>query len=364
MEKESVNLVYLQTPFQVKVFLEMVGNQILEINKWIVFYEPRVRESVKDFTIVDVIVSYEVNGITLSKTLPFFDQLKYCSIVKKHIKTHDELLHSLLIQYYIGNFIFFSEKAIMTQLIIKNLANETTIWSVDEGTGHYATSTVKDTLLKILYRLITPFLLGFSYDYFRVLGTHSKINKLVLRSPDMRQYQSDAEIFSFSQLGIGNSNKHVKLNGKGSKSILLVTAPHSEAKRMTVNEEFAMIQNIVIEFNQKGLYVFIKPHPREAPHKYDSIVGNFELLNSDLLFENIDIFSCLFIVNFFSSIVIDLVANGFPPDRILSYSLGNHDGIMHLFLKTTIIYNVEQIGFLLSQDLPSLFTESNDFKIS
>jgi hypothetical protein len=339
------NCVYIQTPFHLRVFLKLKEQIILFNYDWIIFYDRLMGEQIADNITGNNYILQEINGIEMDTNLSIQDQLKNCKKVKKRINYFKQEIDQIINTYDILNFVFFSEKNIFSQLVLSRIKIHTTAWSIDEGTGHYVLPSNNDLIKKTLYKIITPFLVGFKYEYFRVLGTHKRIDNLVLRVPELQKFsRSQFSVKSFKEMGLMEAPGKLIFSDNTRPWIMILTSPYSEEGRADLKQEIQFIEGMVKLFTGLGFGILFKPHPREDfEMKIQNIKGmsNVKIVPASIAFENIFYHDFIYIINFYSSIIIDLLSSNFSRAKIITVNLTNRRDANHLFSKTPYFTNFE-----------------------
>lgn len=242
----------------------------------------------------------------------------------------------------IHNVIIFSEKDLFTQILLKKFKNSNII-AIDEGTGYYNKDSYKDKIKKILYLVISPLLFsGFTYRYFVVLGTHPSIKEVYIRRPEL--IYTLREKIEYHQIE-NDSIRKLSLQTT-EKSILVLTSPIYEDEKLPQGEAFDLLRKTMSILSNRGYIVYLKTHPREKIDKYSDLIQEYQLktIPKNKRSEDLDYFEYSYIVNFFSSSIIDILEKEYPAERIISiYPSRSFSNRKHIFKSTNIIYKIEEM---------------------
>jgi hypothetical protein len=321
---EKLSIIYVQTPFQWSVAKRIIEQSDFSNQKWWVVCNP--------------LMSGILQGEDVKFKLIAADDLevKFSWSLMSHIRNRNRLVHGsklvreswqeILKSNEVEKLFFFSEKNVFVQLLLKEISSSTEVWCVDEGTAIYINSKYYDFLLKAIYSLVTPFLIGFNYEFFRVHGTHRRIDFWLVRLPHcMNMKGKEGRVKGFDELGLAQ-RKVMDKTPIATKRMLILFSTFSEDSRKSVKEESELIHQFVEIIVGQGWSVVIKPHPRERNlHKYDSIQDNPKvmLLNGINTSEVLDYADFGGVVNFYSSSVIDLLDSGYSASRIFTFDVGS-----------------------------------------
>ncbi len=348
MGLEKKNIAYIQTPFHVRTLGQLLNSGYFGSTEWIIFYDKLVANYIsKEFS--------DSRSIEVNLDLTYYGKKKYLSYIIDRIKQGRDLrdkileynkkIKGLIKAEKIDNYLCFSEKNILSQLILKNITNQTVAWSIDEGFAHYIKAIKSDFFKKITYNLLTPVVLGFQYQYFRVHGTHRRFNKVVLRVPSKKLYKTSAEVVSFAEMGIDGVIKTEKVyKGDNFRSVLILTLPYENIRSYS-QKGTVTIMKLIQELLNLDYSVYVKPHPREDITKYKYYGTNIILLDKEVPFENIDYFQYTFIVSEISSTAIELLRSSYPKEKLIFLNIDIWGKQMkHFFQDTNVLYYGESIN--------------------
>jgi hypothetical protein len=249
----------------------------------------------------------------------FQSPLKLIRPIKKKVEQIKNEIAELHHNYNFSGplcFIIGSDKDIFTQFLLYNLGKSTKkIIAVDEGLGFYVRRTLKDFVIALLYQLFTPILFGQRLYYIKRLGTMPGISEVYLRDigllPKQQKHIKYKE-FHFNELQVP------KIINSG--KVLLYSFPNQDYLFEEV-EKIDIYRKIGSYLKANSRELIIKPHPRED---YNGLVlglseyENINVLNGSFLGETLNYFEYEYIINVFSSIILDIVSSSYPKKRLLT----------------------------------------------
>jgi len=187
---------------------------------------------------------------------------------------------------------------------------------VDEGIGFYVNKNIKDELLSLTYRLLTPVFFGSKLYYIKRLGVYPKIDTIYLRTPELLKNKNNK--ISYIQFSLNNQIEESLEIPKG--NVLLFSFP-DQNYQIQKGLKNKIIKEIAYYLNENGKKLIIKPHPRENLNElkaFLSNINNIQILDNNFSGEELDYFDYEIIVNFFSSIILDLIDRKYPNKRIFT----------------------------------------------
>jgi hypothetical protein len=298
-----------------------------------------VKNKLSDYDLRKIDLSLEVGKSGIKRILY---QIKRSISFNKKIQEYRKELSVIDKKYEIEHLVLFSEKSLFSQILLQGLKSRVTVWSIDEGLGHYVLPFKNDNLKKIIYRLLTPLLFGFRYEYFRVLGTHPRIDKLVLRLPKNRHVpQNKSKIIDYRTIvPFVEKNNTGNIKAK-SKSVLLLTIPNEVVKYSEARIQ--KVEEIIDFFKRRNYAIFIKPHPRESLKKYEQI-ENITILDKSIAFEDIDYSMYDYIISDISSSMLDLLSSGYPKNNVIFFNLEYFPNIRYFFSGLNVVENINNLN--------------------
>ncbi|MFT4848171.1 MAG: hypothetical protein ACI83B_000697 [Sediminicola sp.] len=263
--------------------------------------------------------------------------------------------------------VIFNDRDFMAQVAIsklrKKFRNSISIVAIDEGLGFYVKEGIKESTMKLVYNIISPFLFGFNYRFIEQYGSHPQINLVYARFPELIIKKSHIKYhkipFDLNSKDAFNISKI-----KSSRSILLISAPLTEENFISIKEEINFYKFLGIFIKENNLNLTWKPHPREGKNKISDIVNKylkndsnikFELVEKNVLAEEIDYATHGAIITFGSSIILDLIYRGYPRDSIVTIKPYNFYLTEHIFDQTRLINIDNNLNLNLEKRLNDIF---------
>lgn len=349
MKKEITHLFIILTPFQKTVMFQLFEEKLKEENTLIL---------VSEYVTLDDFYKEQgaLKNYEFSRKQLFRQPFKHLKITRNNVKEAKSsivALHSKFdfapdLEIYLG-----TDKDIFTQLFLNNLfknGSNRKLTLVDEGIGYYLKPSLKDNILSVLYRFLTPVFFGSRLFYIKQLGTYPKVKTIYLRAPQLLevkrndinyiQFNLESQIDMFPEMG-GNK-------------VLIYSFPNQDYN-LSPTVKVSIIKDIALYLKQFNKTLVIKPHPRENTSELEVMLfgnDNIQILDRAIPGEAINYFEYDLIINFFSSIIIDLIDKKFPKDKILTIG----------FTKNPIIYFGENISYCYIENFDvSKFINSNSF---
>lgn len=305
--------------------------------------EIRARETVIFHTDFTNLIENEHLGTTIKVNFPLFsiqalkknpikNLILYRNVIKEirafckeRIRTFD---FAEKVKVIIG-----TDKDNFTQIFLNHLYREKhldiELIAVEEGSGFYREEDTRDWVKTKLYGLLTPVLFGERIVYHKQLGTDKRIDKVFARLPEYLPKNPHSANVEYSKY---NFTEIREFNPSQANGVLIFSFPN---KNYPVNDtqQIEMIETIMERLG-KGKEVFIKPHPRESLEVVNAIKGA-TVIDQSKSGEELDYFRFEKIINFNSSIVIDLLGSGYPKERI--YTINLDDSNISFFKETNYI---------------------------
>jgi hypothetical protein len=263
--------------------------------------------------------------------------------------------------------IIFNDRDFMAQIAInrlkKKFADSISIIAIDEGLGFYVKESMKESIMKILYKIVSPILFGFNYRYIEQYGTHPQISEVYARFPDLI-IKKDYINYHRIPFDLNTKEAFDKSKINSSKSILVISAPLTEENFVSEQVEINFYKFLGEYVYKNNLNLLWKPHPRENGNKLSNIVNKyikifptnkFELIEKDNLAEQIDYSQNGAIITFGSSIILDLIYRGYPRENIITIKPYNFHLTEHIFHQTRLIIIDRNINLHLEQQLNDIF---------
>jgi len=277
----------------------------------------------------------------------FTQNIRYCQI--KNL--NGDKVHRFWQRLFYGGFLFslssisrgiesadnavlflFNDNEPITNKIMREMKKKNTCISViiDEGIGTYAETTNKELNIKQLLRYYLTSLIGSPMQY-KVIGDNKLIdcalvgNKELYDSLDKSKNQVVFEQNKTALFSEGNSfirRKYLQNKQIDSFDILYLGQPFSEYGKLTEKEETYLdwLFGIVC----KNYKVVIKPHPRDANQKYDSLLKKWK--NTKMFDERL------------SSLPIECIAGGINMKVVISHKSSAGINIANLVRQICCIF--------------------------
>jgi len=214
--------------------------------------------------------------------------------------------------------------------------------SFDEGTRYYVTEGKKDLLLKLIYPFITFIMLKFPLRYYNRLGTHSEIDYSLIRFPEYLPGKQKNTTYIKLKAGVSPSSYSIPSNNP--ENLLIISSPFSEDGILSIGQERLMWQK-VMQFtkNLPVTKIYVKLHPRENDSKFSSF-KNLHFIERSICMEDIDPMSFLYIINFGSSAIIELI-NYFDPKCIYTIEIDQFPiKFLRLLFEKTHLLNLNDLS--------------------
>lgn len=198
----------------------------------------------------------------------------------------------------------------------------------DEGSGFYDTKKFFDKIKAILFPILSPMMFGEKLYFNKPMGQDIRIDEVFCRFP---QYITKNGHSRYTKLDVRENLNRGEYNSN-SKKALVFSFPLKDLN-ISLSSKQKWLFSI---FNELDVETFvIKLHPREE--KFDMTSIPVEFLSNKFPIQNLNYFDYKYIINFSSSIVMDLLASGYPPDKIITISFGKKFNISHLYEQTYIL---------------------------
>jgi len=320
MKKKIKHLFIILTPLQKVVIYQLFGD-VLNRKDSLVLLSTIVDEN-EIFCKKEKLTNYE-----FSRRKLFTKPLKYLKSTRLNVQDAKGKIENLKNKYKFYEeleIVLGTDKDMFTQLFLNNLykfSKKHHLTLVDEGIGFYMNLNFKDKVLSIIYRLITPILFGSRLYYIRRIGVYPKIDKIYLRAPEL--LESKIKGIKYIKFNLKNKNNVKSKIAKG--NVLLYSFPNQDGN-ISFFEKVSIITDIANHLLKFDRNLTIKPHPREniiELKKELSKFKNVQILDNKFSGEYINYFNYELIINFFSSIIIDLLDKDYPKEKILTIGFSN-----------------------------------------
>lgn len=309
------------TPYQYKVMKRLFEETIF-LDSSLIFHTAIVNVE-KNLHLGPVFTLEFINfSLDNLKKSPF----KYVHLYRKEFKKIRNFVNGLLKDFSLNKMLKIhigTDKDNFTQIFlnyiygIKNIKKE--LIAVEEGSGFYRKERNKDKFMAALYAFMTPILFSEKIRYHKQLGTDNRINKVYARLPESIPKSKNSKKREYLSYSLKSTKEFDASKASG---VLIFSFPNRNYS-VSDQEQIEVLQ-ILVDRLGKNQKVWLKPHPRE-PLDVVNAVKNVILLNQTNSGEDLDYFQYRKIVNFNSSIVIDLLESGYPKERIYTINLDDSD---------------------------------------
>ena len=103
------------------------------------------------------------------------------------------------------------------------------------------------------------------------------------------------------------------------------------------------INELIKSLNKKGFVIELKGHPKDIYLEQIDKEIHCQIIDKNILAEELNLFSYSYIINYESSIVIDLLINKFPNDRIITIANHGKGRLSHIYNQTIIVKKISDI---------------------
>lgn len=243
-----------------------------------------------------------------------------------------------------------SDKNVYVQALTLKLREKgklSSLISVDEGAGHYCKEKPNGPAKEFLYKLLSKILLGIPYDYVDVMGTWKHVSEIWVRWPEKLGYRAKGKKY----FKIPSQSNYKIVNKKlNSKNVLILSSPLAMDKFVSIEKEYKILHTIIKNLKNKDCFITIKPHPRDELHKFEKLSNEFQIniLNSAEIAENLDYWDYGLVINFGSSVILDMLNVGYPSNRIITLDVIGICDKVPLFLDTKVCYQTKDAEILIS----------------
>lgn len=321
------------TPFHVKSFRAKYGEEFSHENV-LILHDVFVKEdSLK-----------ELKGEVMPlpniefRIYDFFEKpFKSISVYRKRIKEirrfSQNLLNSRSFSKKKITINIASDRDIFTQVFLNVLYKKfndrkLVLNAFDEGSGFYDNKQFFDKIKYILFPILSPIFFGEKLNFNKPMGRDKRIDEIFCRFPEFISKNNHSK---YTKLDVRENRSTGTYNPKSRKTLVFGfplkdrNIPLSDKKKWLVNL-----------YNKLDVDQFVlKLHPREEIFDIPEI--NLEILPSDFPLEQLNYFDYKYIVNFSSSIIMDLLASDFPRDKIITVSFGAKFNIASFYESTRLI---------------------------
>ena len=344
MEKID-NLVIITTPFHKEVVEKIFPNLINESSTLVLYSK---------FVDASTICTHKILlfDYKFSRSELFSKPLKnYKNTVTKFRKVKNDV-ENINQKFNFSNnlkIVICSDSDIFTQLMLNSLFkqdNKRELIAIEEGLGFYLRTTLKDKLFALIYKVLTPILFGSKLYYVKRMGVYPKIKTIYVRDITLlpKKLKNIDKYKEFSLNRVLADKKPIM------KGVILFFSFPDQDYQMDESIKYKLILEIANFAKKRNKVLTIKPHPREniRPEKFKGLT-NIVILDKSIVGESLDYYDYEFIINFFSSIILDIVEYDYPKSNLLTIGLLQKpliefkDGLKYCSLKDFIASDLIKI---------------------
>ena len=342
----KVNQIFIVlTPFHKKAFYSIYGHQMSQKGTLIL----------KDQNIDDsLFLDYESTIISLPNAeFSVFnfknDFLKTAKQYRNQIKVLQNFCDKVLENSPLDQELTINigtDRDVFTQIFLNKIykykKTNPTLIAFDEGLGFYDTKKFPDKIKKLIYPFLSPILFNEKLRFYKPMGQDKRIKKVYCRFPELISHNGHSV---YKKLFVRENNFSGKYNNN-SQRVLVFSFPNQD---LNIDEKIKIEWISDIQKLVKPCELVIKFHPREIlPDSNKWPVVNNWILLEEVSMDNVNYFDYKYIVNFNSSVVMDLLASGYPANKIITIDFGSKVNISALYnstikLKPKDLKNVNQI---------------------
>lgn len=316
--KDINKLVVITTPFHKMVVKEIFPNIMNEATTLVLYSE---------FVDVDDIFVYKklLLNHKFSRSDLFSNPIKNLNKTREKLRRAKGEVDNIFREFIFSNeleVVICSDKDVFTQLLLNKLFKvnkKRRLIAIEEGLGFYVKTVFKDKIFALLYQIITPVLFGSRLYYIRRLGSYPHIDTIYVRDLSLLPKEVKKKSMYKEFKCESRSNKKVVSNG----TYLFFSFPEQDYQ-MNPEIKYKLISDIAKFAKSKNKNLVVKPHPRETidiEHEKLISKSNIVILDREKLGEGIDYFDYEIIINFFSSIIVDILANKYPKKRLFTIGI-------------------------------------------
>jgi|GEM_PF-6680243 len=344
--KMKVNQLFIVlTPFHKKAFLSVYGDQMSQ-KSTLILVDQSLKDSLflnHDATIVPLPYAefsvFNFKNKFLKTVKQYRNQIKTLQVFCDNLIKNTDLDENLTIN--IG-----TDRDVFTQILLNKIYEskklKPTLIAFDEGLGFYDTKKFTDKLKKLVYPILSPILFNEKLRFYKPMGQDKRIKKVYCRFPELISHNGH----SVYEKLLVRENNYMGSYKSDSQKVLVFSFPNQD---LNIDESIKIEWISDIQKLVKPNKIVIKFHPREiVPDSKKWPVVKSWILLDDISMDHVNYFDYKYIVNFNSSVVMDLLASGYPPDKIITIDFGSKVNISALYnstikLKPKDLKNVNQI---------------------
>ena len=327
---EIKNIFIVLTPFQKSTMLQLF-NPLFNERSTLVFHSEHT--TFNDYNCE--IASINNFKFSRKKLLNY----KFYQESKKAIARIRDEINDMEHLYKLGkklNIYIGSEKDIFTQMFLNTsfiAVRLKDLIAVEEGLGYYKYDpSIKIKFTKLAYKYLAPLLFKEKLNFIYTLGVDPRINKVYARLPDMLPIKSnEVTYYSIAKRESWADKKDTIASSK----ILIFSFPNQDYG-VDGKEKVKIFETLIESLKEKT--IIIKPHPREDSGFFNIFADyeNIQVINKDKTGESLNYFEYQKIINFSSSVIIDILTAGYPTKRVYTIFMKENSKLA-FFTKTSCI---------------------------
>jgi hypothetical protein len=322
------------TPFHNKAFSalykkEMLGSDVLIIKEG--YLSDSLWKKSKALIIDNPSKQFRVSELRKD----FFNALKG---YRSEIKNIQNFCDSLFKEHQFSRNVVVnigSDRDPFTQIFLNRLFDampkkQIELMAFDEGIGYYDNSTLVDSIKRVIYPVLSPILLGEKIGFYKPMGRDKRITKVYCRFPE---YIANNGFSKYEKLDIRENDKEGAYNPLSDR-ILIFSFP-SQDLEIPEEQKWKWISSLIEQTDTSE--VFVKLHPREKKPEVTRREQKWTFLDGQFPLEDLNYFDYKYIVNFSSSIVMDIVSSSFPNDKVITIDFGVNLNVSSIYNQTNLI---------------------------
>lgn len=309
------NLFVILTPFQYRMMKQIFPDKMVSGDTLIIHTQHVILDESLHKGVIKKL-DYPTFSFLKLKQKPLSMIFRYQKLLNRMAKDCERIMDTIAIEEL--NVIIGSEKDNFTQVFLNKLYHSTsskpTLHAVEEGLGYYVKEDLSDRIKKGAYKILSPILFGRTIHYHRQLGTDKRIDEVYVRLPEMIPEFSGKESKTYHKIKLTSSTGAEEVSGQ---DVLVFSFPNADYG-VTREKKHKIYKELTEKFT--GRNIVIKPHPREETDVFKEF-PTFRVLERSVVGEDLNYFQYGAIVNFSSSVIIDILAQGYPLERIITISI-------------------------------------------
>lgn len=326
----KVNIILVLTPFHVSQLKRLENEIIGSEDRNVIFYGNTVSQEIIDLS--HSFEVYEVPKIEFNLAEVLKDPYRIIEYRKRINELKSFFDKVLSFDNAETRLILFSYHGVVPQVLAQQMkAYKPEIIEIEEGLAHYYDYRIKDHLLSVLYRIVTPFLIGMKLKYRGDTGRNSDSDILYIRFPEF--LKKKLKKIEYRQIPRNTSKSSLSTESQG--KVLIFTSPFSEYKQLSLAKEETIIKSIIEGIHSVDIGVVVKMHPKESSNKYMHLSEHVTYLPSNILGESVNYFQYKKIIHFGSSIILDILDSGYPSNNLITVEGASFSKNLHHIFRST-----------------------------